>query len=267
MNRGKSDKITRFLIIFAAFCLVAMTGYQVLIPFLEKQTTKPTFTTNEQPENENQLVINNQVEERINNEEKLNQEIEIIKDSVTLKVPFMPQAPDGVWDELHNEACEEASLIILNAFLKDEELDKERMEKEIQALVDWQIKNWGEHKDLTLRETAEMAKEYYGYQWARVVKNITTDDIKKELSLGNPVILPLAGREIKNPYYRRPGPYYHMLVVTGYDKSKFITNDPGTRRGEHYVYDQNLLFSAIHDWPGKEKDILAGQKAMLIIEK
>lgn len=263
----KSDKITRFLIIFASFCLVAMTGYQVLIPFLEKQAVEPTPTTNEQPENENQLIINNQVEEKINNEEEKNQEIETTEDSFALKLPFTSQAPYAVWDELHNEACEEASLIIVDAFLKNKTLSPQIVEEEIQNLVAWQIKNWGSHKDLTLQELAEMTREYYGYQWARVVKDITIDNIKTELSLGNPVILPLAGREIKNPYYRNPGPYYHMLVVTGYDQNKFITNDPGTKRGENYTYNQDTLFAAIHDWPGQGIDIDQGQKAMLIIEK
>lgn len=262
----KSDKIIKFLILFASFCLIAMTGYQILIPFLEKQPTNSTSTSNKQLLNETSLIINNQPEEKITNEEK-EPEVKLAKDSIALKVPFISQAPLGKWDELHNNACEEAALIIVNAFWQNRALTPESAEKEIQNLVAWQINNWGSHKDLTLQEVAKLAREYYGYKWARVVKEITVDDIKKELSLGNPVILPLAGREIKNPYYRQPGPYYHMLVVTGYEQNKFITNDPGTRRGENYSYDQTLLFAAIHDWPGEDKDILVGPKAMLIIEK
>ena len=33
-------------------------------------------------------------------------------DALNLPIPFTPQAPTGNWDELHNEACEEAGAIM-----------------------------------------------------------------------------------------------------------------------------------------------------------
>jgi len=257
----KGEKIKKFLIIFAAFCLVLMTGYQILIPFLD-------FFQKKQEEKQNQ-PINNELEEKTSeliNEIKEQKQPSKIKENVLLKVPFAPQAPYGIWDKLHNEACEEAALIMVHYFLKEEDLTKEKMEKEIQDLVSWQIKKWGKHKDLTLAEVGEMAKEYYGWQKIKILDKITIDDIKKELSNGNAVIVPTAGRLLGNPYYRQPGPYYHMLVVRGYKKDKIITNDPGTKRGENFSYSEKVLAQAIHDWPGEEKDISTGEKKMLVIE-
>ena len=43
-----------------------------------------------------------------------------IKSAVNLEVPFTSQAPYAIWDELHNEACEEAALITVNHYLKGE---------------------------------------------------------------------------------------------------------------------------------------------------
>ena len=47
---------------------------------------------------------------------------------------------------------------------------------------------------------------------------------------GVPVLLPAAGRLLRNPYFSGQGPLYHMLVVKGYTRDgKIITDDPGTR--------------------------------------
>ena len=37
---------------------------------------------------------------------------------INLKVPFVLQAPNALWDALHEDACEEASVIMFNAFFK-----------------------------------------------------------------------------------------------------------------------------------------------------
>ena len=46
-----------------------------------------------------------------------------------------------------------------------------------------------------------------------------------------------------------------MLVLIGYDENNFITNDPGTRRGEKYKYPQERVVNAIHDWTGTKETI------------
>ncbi len=181
-------------------------------------------------------------------------------------VPFQPQAPFANWDQTHDEACEEASLVILEYFLKGKSLSAEQMDKEILAMVDWEVKNWGSHKDLTAQETAELGKNFYGFSDFEVKQINSLDDIKKEVSQNHPVIVPAAGRLLGNPYFRSPGPVYHMLVVTGYNLKEIITNDIGTRRGENFHYANSIFLNAIHDWAGSAENIESGQKVMIVIK-
>jgi len=180
--------------------------------------------------------------------------------------PFQPQAPFANWDELHDEACEEAAVILVEWWNDNKSsISAQTMDEEILKMVDWQVKNWGAHKDLTVEETAELAQGFYGLQLTPKY-GIDIDDIKKEVSQGHPVIVPTAGRLLGNPYFRQPGPIYHMLVVIGFEGNKIIVQDIGTKRGEHYTYSEKVLYNAIHDWNGSPDSIEQGQKAMLVLE-
>lgn len=187
-----------------------------------------------------------------------------------LKAAFASQAPLLVWDDLHQEACEEACMIMAAKYFLKEPLDDQIMETEIQELIAWEEKN-GYRADLTAVETVEVLKDYFN-QKARVTDEVTADRIKYELSQGNLVIVPVAGRELKNPYYTAPGPIYHMLVIKGYDSDEFIANDPGTKRGKGFKYDYDLFLGAIHDWNHDlaeggmtDEEMILGRKAMIIV--
>ena len=181
-------------------------------------------------------------------------------------VPFQPQAPFGTWDQLHDEACEEASVVIAKYYLEGKSLSPEEMNQEIIQMVDWEIKNWGSHKDLTAAETVELEKSYYGLNGLEAKAINSVDDIKYEISQNHLVIVPAAGRLLGNPYYRSPGPIYHMLIVTGYSSNIIITNDIGTRRGGNYEYAENIFYNAIHDWNGSPENIEGGQKVMIVVK-
>ncbi len=180
--------------------------------------------------------------------------------------PFQPQAPFANWDQLHDEACEEAAVILVQWWQDDKSsISAQTMDDEILKMVDWQEKNWGGHHDLTVKETAEMAKSFYGLS-LKSQSGIDIEDIKKEIAQNHPVIVPTAGRLLGNPYFRQPGPIYHMLVVIGYEGNNIIFQDIGTRRGEHYKYNAQVLYNAIHDWNGSPDNIEQGRKAMLVLQ-
>jgi len=193
-----------------------------------------------------------------------------IPNKILIDVPFTSQAPFAVWDEFHEEACEEAAIIMVKYFLDGKELTPQVAEKEIQSLIKFQIKNYGDYKDSTAKQIAQMYSDFYGQpkngMKFKVVYDFQKDDLKKYLSKGNPIIIPAAGRLLKNPYFTPPGPLYHNLVLIGYDGNNIITNDSGTKRGQNYKYDINILYRAIHDFPGKKEDIEKGRKAMIILE-
>ena len=193
---------------------------------------------------------------------------EALPEEINMAVPFVSQAPYRVWDHLHNESCEEASLIMLDAFYKNKKsLSKEEAELAIQNLIKWEKEKYGYFEDTTSEQGVETLEEFFKLSGAKVVYDIAIDDIKKELAAGRPVVAPAAGKLLKNPYFRNGGPLYHMLIIKGYTKDgRFITNDPGTNRlGADFTYKMDALYNAIHDWR-EDGDILKGRKAMIVIE-
>jgi len=194
------------------------------------------------------------------------QEEKEIPRKISINVPFTSQAPYAVWDEYHKEACEEASLLMIKYFLDKKSLTHEISEKEIQKMIKFQIDKYGKYKDTNAKETVELAKDLYGIDNLEIIYDFKKEDIKNELAKGSPIIVPAAGQLLGNPYFTPPGPLYHNLVLVGYEESVIITNDPGTKRGEGYRYDMNVLYSAIHDFPGKKEDIEKGRKAMIVIK-
>ncbi|MGC9049040.1 MAG: C39 family peptidase [Patescibacteria group bacterium] len=271
-----------FLKILAVLCVISTIG--IFDYWLWAPKSTPTVKPSQNEFSENKTIATN--EEAIKSIQKTEEETkkienqEIINSQINFDVPFTSQAPFAVWDDLHNEACEEAALIMAKYWLNGEKLSPEKAEKEILASVNWQIKNWGGHYDLPAEKIVELGKEFFNFKKIRTFYNPSVDDIKKELSKGNLVLTPAAGRLLKNPYYRQPGPVYHLLVVRGYDEKGVITNDPGTRRGKGFRYTWDNFFGSLHDWlfgppdygqklskDEKAVGILRGQKVMIVIEK
>jgi hypothetical protein len=183
-------------------------------------------------------------------------------------VPFTPQAPFANWDELHNEACEEASVLMVRRYFDGERggrIDPADADREIYEIVEWQKQHLGKYLDTDAEETMRILTEKYGRK-ARLSTAVTVNSIKKEIAAGHLVIVPAAGQLLPNPYFRTPGPPYHMLVIVGYNATEFITNDPGTRRGEGFRYKHTDLLNAVHDWTGRKATITQGRKVMIVVE-
>jgi len=188
---------------------------------------------------------------------------------VELEVPFLCQAPDANWDMPWQEACEEAALIMAIHYVRAEPLDKKIGNQEILDLVKFQKNKYNGHYDITAKKTAQLLKDYYNFNNYKLLYEFDINTIKQELAKGNLVLAPMAGRMLGNRYFRRPGPAYHFLVFIGYDdnKGEFITNDPGTKRGQGYRYKYTVAFEAIHDWTGKKDTIIQGKKVIIVVEK
>jgi|GEM_PF-1353528 hypothetical protein len=185
--------------------------------------------------------------------------------SLLIEVPFAPQSPYAIWDPLHEEACEEMALIMVHHFLAGTPLSLADAETEVQQMIAWERNN-GYADDVSVAELGAIANGIYGYHF-RVLTNVTADTLRLELAAGNPVIIPAFGRALGNPYFSGAGPFYHMLVATGYTAKGFITNDPGTKRGEQYWYSTDVLLSALHDWIGVKEQVPLGPKNALVVEK
>ncbi len=185
---------------------------------------------------------------------------------VLLDVPFTSQAPYANWKQPYQDACEEAAVVMAAAWRQNKPLTQKIADKMIRELVAYQIKTVGDYKDTNAEQTAKLARDFYKLN-ARIQYDVTHEDIRAELASGNIVIAPMAGQLLKNPYYTRPGPAYHMLVFIGYDDTtkQLITNDAGTRRGKQFRYSYATIDNALHDWTGSKKTITKGRSAMIVV--
>lgn len=188
-----------------------------------------------------------------------------IPEELNLNVPFTSQAPHANWDYTHEEACEEAAVLMAGRYFRGQGISgADDAEKSLQEIISWEKENLGFFESTTAEETARVIKGIYGLN-AQVIENPTVEQIKRALAERKLVLSPSAGREIGNPFYKSPGPLYHMLLIKGYTKDKFITNDAGTKRGENYPYVFKTVLDANHDWNGG--NVGDGRKLMIVVSR
>lgn len=185
---------------------------------------------------------------------------------INLAVPFTPQAPHGRWDPPYKEFCEEASVLMAVSYLQDETIPNAAVaDQKMLAIKAFEEERFGYYEDTTAAETAVILREHYQLTNVTLVENPSAADLKTALAAGKLVILPAAGRLLGNPYYTPPGPLYHMLVIKGYTADgKFITNDPGTRRGADFLYSSATILNAMHDWRA-DGQVELGRKVVIVV--
>lgn len=239
--------------------------------------------TNSKKEIRNEEKIKNEIEEgdqgveiglnlpEVEKEEEL-EALEVIEETsdlpaqINLAVPFTPQAPYANWDLPYQEACEEAVVYMVHAYYQGTPAGKiaaETADAALLQIVEYEKVLFGDYLDTTAEQTATLIEQMYGYERVELIVNPTVEQIKEQVAAGRPVIVPAAGQELHNPYFTQPGPLYHMYVIRGYTPKGFITNDPGTRRGEGYTYSYDTVMSTMHDW--NEGDVANGQKIIIVI--
>lgn len=190
-----------------------------------------------------------------------------LPDEVNLAVPFTTQAPYSDWNEPYQNACEEASAIMVNAFYqgKTGKIAPADADIAIKKLVAYENATFGDYKDTNADQTAQFLRDYYGFKTVLVKSFKTIGELKQVLALGYPIIIPADGRLLGNPNYRNGGPAYHMLVLRGYTPDLIITNDAGTRNGLSYTYSYETILNATHDWTGNEATMATGRRVMIVV--
>jgi len=192
-------------------------------------------------------------------------EITIPPALLNLDVPFTSQAPESNWDQPWQDACEEAAILMLDAYYKGYNLSPLFAKDELLKMVDWETeRNWG--NSISLAHVQEVAEWYMGNSFSfHIQKEPSIEGIKQTLSAGNPVLVVAYGKSLDNPNFREGGPEYHALIIRGYNQDGFITNDPGTRNGKEFFYTYDNLMSSIHDW--NAGDVEHGEAVVLVAER
>lgn len=161
---------------------------------------------------------------------------------------FYSQAPFGNWDYPWQEACEEASILLVANIYQQKKWSAEEFNDQILKLVEWEKKRFGSYEHTDVAQTALMLKEYLGLETV-IHDNPTFEDVQKILNKGHLMVGTFAGKKLRNPFYTNGGPNYHAMVIKGYKEgNKIITADVGTRRGEDYVYHWSVIEDSLHDY-------------------
>ncbi|MFA6410945.1 MAG: C39 family peptidase [Candidatus Buchananbacteria bacterium] len=274
-------KFRHFFLIFAVFAVLTGCQPKALVrvdnvnqakPINQNQSEKPAVIENTTTPNAVKTPVVETSTPTVTKPKTTDNPEVVIPKFLDYPVAFATQAPYTNWDALHEEACEEAAMTMAEKYFKKESLSAHVMEQSILNLVKWEEAH-GYKVDLTADEATEILKTYFGLK-AVVVDDVSVNRIKQELIAKKLIIIPAAGRQLGNPNFKQPGPIYHMLILRGYDdnKGEFITNDPGTRKGEGYRYRYQVLIDAIHDWPAAlaldgmaDEEIETGRKVMIVV--
>jgi hypothetical protein len=191
----------------------------------------------------------------------------VVTVSNPLLVPFTIQAPEQKWDTAAEDYCEEASMLMAVRYHEGVRgtLDPVATRTELEKIAAWEDERFGYNKDISAQEMIIVLKEYFGRS-ARLIRQPTRAVLTKELAAGRPIIVPAAGKLLKNPNFQNGGPDYHVFVITGVDGDVFITNDPGTRNGRGYRYAAGILETANHNYEGDLARMSEGEKVMIVVE-
>ena len=189
-----------------------------------------------------------------------------IAQAKNIPVPFTSQAPYSIWSQPWQDFCEEASILMVDYYYKNKPLDKIVARQELLNISKIKENYFGWSLDENAEKINQLVNNFLSWE-TKIVENPELDEIKMEIDASRPVILPVHGKFLYNPYFRYGGPDYHTIVISGYDDTtqEFITQEPGTRHGFNFRYKYDTLLNAMHDFlPGNTR---VGKKLALFTDK
>jgi len=172
-----------------------------------------------------------------------------------LDVPFISEAPENKWSGAWINACEEASVAMVdNFYIGKNKVSPKDAAILMNKLFAWENKTFKSNANTNATRTVQMIEKNNLSYKTTIVRNPTMEQIKNELRAGRPVISLHYGFDLNNPEIRflRTGSAYHMMVIKGFDENteKFIVQDNGNHNnhGIDFRYDYDTLFSSLHDY-------------------
>jgi len=183
---------------------------------------------------------------------------------INLDVPYTSQAPERNWDQPWQDACEEVSLLMLDAYYKGYGLSPLYVKDEVQKMVAWEEKKgWG--GSIEIEKVKEVYEQMFGgTKQVRIIQNPTIAQIESFIDNGDPVLAVGDGTVLPNQWYTDGGPEYHAFIIRGYTQDGFITNDPGVNRGKNFLFPKTKVMQSLHDWNGG--NVSSGVAAILVLE-
>jgi hypothetical protein len=207
----------------------------------------------------------------VKEEVKIKEKEEIKTSSkVVLPVPYVSEAPDGIWSGPWKNACEEAVIAMAEYFYEGQkEVSIAEDKIFLSKLFEFQDKKYGSNANSDSERNLEIIHANTNFEGVLKV-NPTIEDIKNEILAGRPVLGMHRGFDLhnKNIPFLATGSSYHTTIVIGFDDEKkhFITNDPGDEiDGKGYEYDYDIFMNSLHDYNFETS--LADGKPVVIFTK
>lgn len=188
-----------------------------------------------------------------------------------IKTAFVPQAPEKIWSEPWQDACEESALLTVYYYYQSLSPSIETMVNDLNSLFEFETKQGWSH-DVNISQMATISAKLWNYQ-VKIIDNPSVEDIKIYLSQDIPIVIPANGKTLykENKHFKSGGPWYHNLVILGYDdnKKQFTVHDVGTQFGAYFHYSYGVVMDSIHDFPLslKKEDINMGVPRVLVLLK
>lgn len=172
---------------------------------------------------------------------------------VIIPVPYISEAPEGDWSGNWVNACEEATIAMVEAFYMGEKsVSIASAKATLLKLFKEEDELYGSNKNADAKQIQEIITFHSSFN-ATIKSNPTQKDIKNEIDEGRPVISLHRGFDLKNPNipFSPTKSSYHTVVIVGYDdvSKEYITHDPGDDTdGPGHRYDYDLFMNSIHDY-------------------
>lgn len=172
---------------------------------------------------------------------------------VIMAVPYINEAPDGIFTGPWKNACEEANITMLEEYYSGKKSVTINEAKSFMIILfDAEDIIYSSNTNSDATRTAKLINDYTSYG-ATIKDNPTLQEIKNELQQKRPVISLHRGFDLKNKNipFLATGSSYHMITIIGYDDvtKEFITNDSGDMiDGKNHRYDYDLFMKSLHDY-------------------
>ncbi|MDP3057401.1 MAG: NosD domain-containing protein [bacterium] len=161
-----------------------------------------------------------------------------------LEVLFKAQVPPGTTG---TQNCGQTSSLMVFSYYNG----TIPTEQGIKDIDDWLNKTYGKKQPINNYNGAAtttsilevLAKEYGGFTDSYQDKGWTIDKIKQEIDSGHPIIVSITAKYLSNRGYNYADG--HFVVVTGYNATHIIVNDPGTSKGSSKYYLNSEFWDAM----------------------
>ena len=178
--------------------------------------------------------------------------------SEKLPVPYVNEAPSGDWSGPWKNACEEASIAMVQFYYQGKASATVReAEAFMTMLFEKQDAKYGSNLNSDGAQMKYLIDNFTNFT-AEIIRNPTIDQIKEQIDDEHPVISLHYGFDLKNPNipFLRTGTSYHAMVIIGYDDvaKEFIVNDDGdTKAGAGHRYGYDLFMNTLHEYSYETK--------------